>query len=47
VLARFPPADGHAIKSASVNGKPVKDFSGSQVSLKNPAGSLTVEVRFE
>jgi len=46
VMVQFPIGDGHSIESASVNGKPIKAFSGSQVSLNHVTGPVTVEVTF-
>jgi hypothetical protein len=44
VLARFPLGDGQAIISASVNGRPVKSFSGPQIPLDNTGVPFSVVI---
>ncbi len=44
---RFPISEGHSIKWASVNGKPVKTFSKSQVFLEQVSRPVTIEVEFQ
>jgi hypothetical protein len=46
IRARFPIGEGHSIKSAEVNGRPVKTFSRSQVFLQQVAIPVTIEVEF-
>ena len=45
--ARFPIAEGHSIKSATVNGKPVKTFSKSEVFLPQVTVPVTIQVEFQ
>jgi hypothetical protein len=47
IRARFPIGEGSSIKSATVNGKSVKTFSKSRVSLEQVARSVTIEVEFQ
>ncbi len=47
VVAKFPIGEGQEIVSAKVNGKPVKAFSASQVTLNNTVAPVTVEVSFK
>ena len=47
LAARFPIGEGRRIKSAQVNGKPVKTFSESQVSLHGVAAPVTIGIKFQ
>ena len=47
IRARFPIAEGQGIKTATVNGKPVKAFSNSQVFLQQVATPVRIEVEFQ
>ena len=44
---RFPIGKDHGIKSAMVDGKPVKSFSKSQVFLQRVTMPVTIEVEFQ
>jgi hypothetical protein len=44
--ARFPIAQGHGIKSATVDGKPVKTFSKSEVFVQQVKTPVTIQVEF-
>ncbi|HXW14815.1 MAG TPA: hypothetical protein VEN79_09925 [Terriglobia bacterium] len=46
MIARFPIGEGRSITSASVNGKPVKGYSGSQLRLDHVTGAVDVKVTF-